>query len=64
MGWFSWLWNADNRSCNSRKQDAGRKLSADTDVAGAGAELSGERNASETEKALRRASGSDRSAGE
>ena len=57
MGCFS----ADSRSRNSRKQDAGRKLSVDTDVAGAGAGLSGERDDSETEQALRRASGIDRS---
>ena len=60
MGWFSWLWNTTNVR-NSRKRGCRSKLSADTNVAGAGAELSGGKDDSETEEALRRASGSDRS---
>lgn len=57
MGWFSWLFGdtGDNRRRNDRKQDAGRKLSPAMPMAGAGAELDGERDESETEKALERA---------
>ena len=57
MGWFAWLFGdgGDNRRRNDRQQDAGRKLSPAMPMAGAGAELDGERDESETEKALERA---------
>jgi hypothetical protein len=63
MGLFSWLFGdgGDNRGRTDRKQDAGRKLSAAMPMAGAGAELSGERDRTETEDALRRATGDDQS---
>lgn len=57
MGLFSWLLGdrGDNRLRNNRQQDAGRKLSPAMPMAGAGAELDGERDSSETEAALERA---------
>jgi hypothetical protein len=61
MGFFSWLFGGsdDNRGPTDRQQDAARKLSPAMPMAGAGAELDGERNQSETEDALKRAAGND-----
>jgi hypothetical protein len=63
MGIFSWLLGdrGDNRSRNSLKQDASRKLSPAMPMAAAGAELDGEREDTETEDALQRAVGEKRS---
>ena len=57
MGIFSWLLggHADNRERNSRSQETERKLSPAMPMAGAGAELDGEHEESETERALERA---------
>jgi hypothetical protein len=56
MGLFSWLFaKGDYRARNDPREDAGRKLSPAMPMAGAGAELDGERDESETEKALERA---------
>lgn len=56
---FSWLFGAnnasDNRSRGDRQEEASRKLDGAMPPAAAGAELSGEVDASETEKALKRA---------
>jgi len=62
MGWLSWLTGRDgeNRRCD-REQDAARKLSPAMPMAGAGAELAGESNASETEETLKRAAENDQS---
>lgn len=59
MGVFSWLLGdrGDNRNRNDRQQDASRKLSPAMPMAGAGAELDGEQDKSETEKALDRSTG-------
>ena len=57
MGLFSWIFRdaGDNRRRNDRQQDSGRKLSPAMPMAGAGAELDGEPDKSETEKALEKA---------
>lgn len=55
MGIFSWLLDhndPDNTERGDRQQDAGRKLDGAMPMAGAGAELSGKEQKSETEKAL------------
>lgn len=61
MGWLSWAWPSDKRDRTDPKQDAARKLSPATNIAGAGGELAGGSPDNETEKALKRASGEDRS---
>lgn len=57
MGLLSWLFRGegDDRNRNDRQRDAARKLSPAMPVAAAGAELDGEREESETEEALERA---------
>lgn len=57
MSWFSWLFDArgDNRSRANREQSAERKLSPAMPMAGAGAQLAGQDDKSETEDALKRA---------
>jgi len=57
MGLLSWLFRGegDNRKRNDRQQDAARKLSPAMPMAAAGAELDGQREESETEEALERA---------
>lgn len=61
MGWLSWAWPSDKRDRKDQKQDSARKLSPATNIAGAGGELSAGAPASETEKAVKRASGEDKS---
>lgn len=63
MGLFSWMFGdaGDDRGRNERQRDAGRKLSPAMPMAGAGAELVGERDESETEAALERAAQKDKS---
>lgn len=63
MGLISWLFgeSGENRDRKDAEQDAGRKLSPAMPMAGAGAELSGQDHDSETEDALKRAAGNDRS---
>ena len=62
MGFFSWLTDrrGENRNRGDRQQEAARKLSPAMPMAGAGAELAGESNASETEENLKRAAKNDR----
>lgn len=57
MGLLSWLFRGegDDRNRNDRQRDAARKLSPAMPMAAAGAALDGEREESETEEALERA---------
>jgi hypothetical protein len=50
-----WSGRDDERRQETPANDKARMLEMDEPMAGAGAQLSGERNASETEQALRRA---------
>ena len=50
-----------DRQRNERQRDAGRKLSPAMPMADAGAELAGERDETETEKALQRATKDEKS---
>jgi hypothetical protein len=63
MGLFSWMFgeSGGDRGRNERQRDVGRKLSPAMPMAGAGAELAGERDESETEEALQRAAQNDKS---
>ena len=63
MGLFSWMFGdtGGDRRRNDRQRDAGRKLSPAMPMAGAGAELAGEKDDSETEAALQRATENDKS---
>jgi hypothetical protein len=53
---FGWIRKEPDR----RQRDASRKLSPAMPMAAAGAELTADRKSSETEKAVRRAVGDDR----
>jgi hypothetical protein len=56
MALLSWLFGrGDDRNRNDRQRDAARKLSPAMPMAGAGAELDGQRGQTETEEALKRA---------
>lgn len=55
MGLLSWLFRGEADERNDRQQEAARKLSPAMPMAGAGAELDGQRDESETEVALERA---------
>ena len=62
MGLFTWFGDAGgDRGRNERLRDAGRKVSPAMPIAGAGAELAGERDETETEAALQRAAQNDKS---
>ena len=63
MGLFSWMFgdSGGDRRRNDRQRDAGRKLSPAMPMAGAGAEIAGERDESETEEALQRATQNQKS---
>ena len=63
MRLFSWMFgdSGGDRGRNDRRWDAGRKLSPAMPMAGAGAELSGQRDESETEEALQRATQNEKS---
>ena len=63
MGLFSWLFkdSGGDRGRNDRQRDAGRKLSPAMPMAAAGAELDGEKDESETENALQRATQNEKS---
>jgi len=63
MGLFSWMFGdaGGDRGRNDHQRDASRKLSPAMPMAGAGAELAGERDESETEEALQRATQNDKS---
>ena len=59
MRWLTWLFGSNDeneKSRNDRQNDASRKLSPAMPMAGAGAELAGQGEGSETEEALKRAS--------
>jgi hypothetical protein len=57
MGLLSWLFRGegDDRDRNDRQREAARKLSPAIPMAAVGAELEGQREDSETEEALQRA---------
>jgi hypothetical protein len=61
MGLFSWLFGSKTEDRDRRRDDAARKISPAMPMAGAGAELAGQDRDSETERALKRATGEDRS---
>ena len=63
MGLFSRMFGdaGGDRGRNDRQRDAGRKLSPAMPMAGAGAQLAGERDESETEEALQRATQTEKS---
>jgi hypothetical protein len=60
MGIWTWLFGCGHDDRERHKRDASRKISPAMPMAGAGAELSGQSDHSETEENLKRAAENDR----